>query len=164
MTAELFAELVHARRSGRGRWTARCPAHEDGSPSLSIKEGRDGRVLLYCFAGCSLTAILQALGLSIRDVFAGEPLTLQRKALLAREREARGAQLERERMARREAWERFRKLQAIVNALGGKLMRSPENDELSRLFGEALEKLRDAEAAVENERPVASGPVIERIA
>lgn len=164
MTAESFAELVDARRAGRGRWTARCPAHEDGSPSLSIREGRDGRVLLYCFAGCSLTSILQALSLSIRDLFAGEPLSARQRALLAREREARDAQLERERMAGREARERVRKLEAIRNALGGRLMLSPESDELDRLYRLALDRLREAEIAVQNERPVASGPVIERIA
>jgi hypothetical protein len=44
------------------------------------------------------------------------------------------------------------------------LMRSPENDELGRLFQVALDRLRDAELAVQNERPVTSGPAIERIA
>ena len=163
MTAESFAELVNARRAGRGRWTARCPAHEDGSPSLSIREGRDGRVLLYCFAGCALTAILKPLSLTTHDLFAGEPLSVQQRALLAREREARDAQLERERRAGREARERVRKLEAIRNALGGRLMLSPESDELDRLYRLALDRLRDAELAAQNERPVASGPH-ERIA
>jgi hypothetical protein len=157
MTAESFAELMDARRTGRGRWQARCPAHHDSSPSLSIKEGRDGRVLLYCFAGCSLTSILQALSLSIRDLFAGEPLSAQQRALLAQERDARDAQLERERRAGREARERVWKLEAIRDALGGKLMRSPENDELDRLYRLALDRLRDAEFAAQHERPVVAG-------
>jgi DNA primase len=37
-----------------GSWTACCPAHNDGSPSLAIREGEDGRVLLHCFGGCSV--------------------------------------------------------------------------------------------------------------
>ena len=45
------------------------PAHEDRSPSLSIAEGRDGRVLLHCFSGCRPEAILQALGLGWSDLF-----------------------------------------------------------------------------------------------
>ena len=48
-----------------GRWhgsygTARCPAHDDSSPSLSIKDGREGRVLLHCFAGCEFGRIRSA--------------------------------------------------------------------------------------------------------
>jgi hypothetical protein len=39
---------------------ARCPAHEDGSPSLSLTE-RDGRVLVHCHAGCEQTAVIDAL-------------------------------------------------------------------------------------------------------
>jgi hypothetical protein len=33
-------------------FTARCPAHDDRRPSLSVREGADGRVLVWCFAGC----------------------------------------------------------------------------------------------------------------
>jgi hypothetical protein len=63
-------ERVHAapRRSG-GCWVARCPAHADGTPSLSISEGLDGRVLIKCHAGCATEAVLAALGLSYRDLF-----------------------------------------------------------------------------------------------
>lgn len=43
---------------GRGpRWVARCPAHDDAAPSLSIGTGDDGRVLLHCFAGCTFADI-----------------------------------------------------------------------------------------------------------
>src|SRR5262245_61182843 len=48
---------------------ARCPAHEDRNPSLSIGVGDDGRVLLHCWAGCTVQAILGALGLELRDLF-----------------------------------------------------------------------------------------------
>ena len=34
------------------RWMARCPAHDDQTPSLSISEGSDGIVLVKCFTGC----------------------------------------------------------------------------------------------------------------
>lgn len=59
------------RRHGQGV-TARCPAHEDRSPSLTVSTGRDGRALVYCFAGCHVDAILAALGLELRDLF--EPI------------------------------------------------------------------------------------------
>jgi hypothetical protein len=38
----ILARLQAVRRSGRG-WVAHCPAHEDRSPSLSVREGWDGR-------------------------------------------------------------------------------------------------------------------------
>lgn len=60
----------NSRRCGRG-WVARCPGHEDHTPSLSIAEGRDGRVLLRCWAGCDTRAVLEALGLRWADLFAG---------------------------------------------------------------------------------------------
>jgi hypothetical protein len=43
---------------------ALCPAHKDRKPSLSIAKGSDGRVLLYCHAGCKYESIVEALGLS----------------------------------------------------------------------------------------------------
>lgn len=57
---------------GSGPWTARCPAHEDTNPSLSVREAADGKILLRCFAGCSVEAVVAALGLSLGDLFAAE--------------------------------------------------------------------------------------------
>ena len=53
----------------RNRFKALCPAHGDRTPSLSITEGDDGRVLLYCFGGCTIDSVLAAMGLSITDLF-----------------------------------------------------------------------------------------------
>jgi hypothetical protein len=50
---------LKARRSGTG-WIARCPAHADKTPSLSITE-RDGKVLVHCHAGCAQTDVIAAL-------------------------------------------------------------------------------------------------------
>jgi hypothetical protein len=50
-------------------WSARCPAHDDELNSLSIAEGDDGRVLLFCHAGCNFEDIVDGLGLRIRDLF-----------------------------------------------------------------------------------------------
>ncbi len=55
------------KRNGRG-WKARCPAHDDRQPSLSIAEGGDGRVLLRCHAGCPVEDIVSALRLEMRDL------------------------------------------------------------------------------------------------
>ena len=61
-------ENVEGSSSG---WTARCPAHPDQSPSLSIAEADDGRVLLFCHAGCPTSEILCALKLKWRHLFPG---------------------------------------------------------------------------------------------
>lgn len=62
---------AHGCKGGRGLWT--CPAHEDRSPSLSVNEGDDGRVLINCFAGCEAAAVVEAIGLNLRDLFDGRP-------------------------------------------------------------------------------------------
>lgn len=64
----VLARLEGVRRNGAG-WSARCPAHEDRSPSLSIGTGADGRALLTCHAGCSLDAILAELRVEAGDLF-----------------------------------------------------------------------------------------------
>ena len=65
---ELLARLNGVRQSGDG-WTARCPAHEDDENSLSVGEGDHGRILLKCFAGCEVEAIVRALRIELRDLF-----------------------------------------------------------------------------------------------
>lgn len=56
-------------RGRNGSWSARCPAHADKSPSLSVKELGDGRILMHCFGGCGTDAVLGALGLAMTDLF-----------------------------------------------------------------------------------------------
>lgn len=64
---DLLARLDAVRKSGPG-WQARCPAHDDRSPSLSIREGDRG-VLLKCWSGCALSEIVGALGIEVSDLF-----------------------------------------------------------------------------------------------
>lgn len=68
MTAEELARILRAKRTGE-EWIARCPAHDDKNPSLSIGEGEDGRVLIKCHAGCKIEDICEAEGLHIGDLF-----------------------------------------------------------------------------------------------
>ena len=70
MSAEtLLARLDMVRPNGKHKWMARCPAHDDGRPSLSIRESESGKVLLWCFAGCSAEDVARAAGLSLSDLF-----------------------------------------------------------------------------------------------
>src|SRR5437660_12269866 len=64
----VLAQLKGVRTSLRG-WRACCPAHGDLEPSLSIGLGEQGQVLLKCFTGCSLERIVEAMGLTITDLF-----------------------------------------------------------------------------------------------
>lgn len=70
-TQGILDRLEGVRRSGEG-WTARCPAHEDHKPSLTVSEGADGRVLLCCQRGCATEDVVAALGLSLSDLFLEE--------------------------------------------------------------------------------------------
>ncbi|HEX5461371.1 MAG TPA: hypothetical protein VFX20_15510 [Steroidobacteraceae bacterium] len=67
--ATLLDRLDGVRQTGPGRWLARCPAHEDRSPSLSIRELDDGRLLLHDFGGCDTEAVLDSLGLEMQALF-----------------------------------------------------------------------------------------------
>lgn len=151
MRAAEFASLVGARRTGTGRWLARCPAHDDHSPSLSISEGRDGRVLVRCWAGCCLDEILNPLKLRRRDLFQGPPPCRAQLATLEAERKAREHKRRAQRMIEREAWDKVRQWEAAVNALGAKLAHTPDGepsgDRLARIFHNACEQLGKAESA-----------------
>jgi hypothetical protein len=64
----ILSRLKNVRNINNG-WKASCPAHDDRQPSLSVSIGNDGRILLYCHAGCSIEEIVSALGLEMRDLF-----------------------------------------------------------------------------------------------
>ena len=64
----LIARLDGVKETGPGKYLSRCPAHDDRSPSLAIKDGDDGRILVHCFAGCETEDVLSAIGLTFSDV------------------------------------------------------------------------------------------------
>lgn len=72
MVMELISRLEGVRETARDCWVAKCPAHDDRTPSLSIKHA-DGRVLVHCFGGCPATDVVAAVGLQLSDLF-DEPL------------------------------------------------------------------------------------------
>jgi hypothetical protein len=63
----LLARLKRVRRSGNG-YLAKCPAHTDWEPSLSITQS-GCRILLHCFGDCSLESVCDALGIRVADLF-----------------------------------------------------------------------------------------------
>lgn len=64
----LLAHLDGVRRTGPGRWIAKCPAHDDNSPSLAVRELGDGRTLAHCFAGCAVDDVVAAVGLTLSNL------------------------------------------------------------------------------------------------
>lgn len=76
--ATLLGRLEGVRQRGPHQWSARCPAHADRSPSLSVRELDDGRVIVHCFAQCGAEAVLAALELTFSDLYP-EPLEPREK-------------------------------------------------------------------------------------
>ena len=64
----LISRLDGVKETGLGKYLSRCPAHDDRSPSLAIKDGDDGRVLIHCFAGCETENVLSAIGMTFSDI------------------------------------------------------------------------------------------------
>lgn len=75
---EQVLERLDRVKRGGGGFVARCPAHEDRNPSLSVSEGQDGRVLVRCHRGCTVEAIVAAVGLELADLFPRDTSTDRR--------------------------------------------------------------------------------------
>jgi hypothetical protein len=64
---DFLLRLQKVRKNGKD-YMALCPAHKDGSPSLTIAEKDDGRILVHCFAGCETADVLAAVGMEMKDL------------------------------------------------------------------------------------------------
>jgi len=146
LTAHELARLTRARRSGNGKWMAKCPVHgRDRSPSLSITDMGGGDTRIHCFAGCSQKDVLAAFGLTWKDL-KGEK-QLDREAMRAIEHERR-LQEERARYRRNlriralnkaSMWEKVsQELARLLNAF-------PDDQQTCRLFHWSLWKMRQCE-------------------
>ncbi|HDZ55390.1 MAG TPA: virulence-associated protein E [Pseudomonas xinjiangensis] len=68
----ILIQLDKVKASGPNKWKACCPAHDDKDPSLAISEAEDGKVLLHCWAGCTIHQITAALEMDLGDLFPGD--------------------------------------------------------------------------------------------
>ncbi|MFP4063699.1 MAG: CHC2 zinc finger domain-containing protein [Halochromatium sp.] len=64
----LLSRLQGVIRTRDDAWLARCPAHDDRSPSLSVRQTSD-KVLFHCYTGCPPEDILAAVGLKWIDLY-----------------------------------------------------------------------------------------------
>lgn len=82
MIEKLTSRLDGVKRTGQGRYIARCPAHNDNTPSLTVTE-RDGKVLFHCFTGCQPADVLAAVGLEFSDLYPEKPIYAKRSGMAA---------------------------------------------------------------------------------
>lgn len=66
----VLSRLENPKKQTSGDYMAVCPAHEDGTPSLSIAEGKEGNAVVHCHAGCAAEDVVSGLGLTMSDLFA----------------------------------------------------------------------------------------------
>jgi hypothetical protein len=151
--AEAVVKLFNARPAGPRRWLALCPAHDDRIPSPSICDGRDcQRIMLKCWAGCSIESVLKSAGLGWFALFieTQEPVQATRTI---HARAAREGGWRRWHVIHAESCERTLRYARIADELASHLARmmnaAPEGDELTRLFHSVLGRLRAAETALD---------------
>ena len=74
MIHDILSRLDKVKPTGKGTWLACCPAHSDRSPSLTLRELDDGRILAHDFGGCDFEAIVGAVGLGWDAWFPPKPI------------------------------------------------------------------------------------------
>jgi hypothetical protein len=76
---KLLPHIQRLRPLGPDVWAGSCPTaahtHGDRSRGLRIRECDDGRLLLWCGAGCGAADIVAAIGLDLVDLFPERPLS-----------------------------------------------------------------------------------------
>ena len=70
---DILSRFEGVEQKAPGNWMARCPAHGDKNPSLSITLKPDGKVLMHCFTGCTVEEICNAAGLKLSDLMPERP-------------------------------------------------------------------------------------------
>src|SRR5262245_12780861 len=64
----ITATKATPNKGGNG-WKGHCPAHQDKTPSLSISQGLDTRILLNCHRKCDIDSICAALNITKADLY-----------------------------------------------------------------------------------------------
>lgn len=139
----ILPRLQGVRSHGKG-WLAKCPAHSDNKPSLSIGTGDKGQALLHCFAGCHAVDVLAAIGLELRDLYPREPLDASPMA----------------RLERREVWQAANVVAAAsVLATEARVVEIAAQcvAEGEALFAEDIDRLHTAVARIEDAHSVLEG-------
>ena len=70
---DILSRLDRVKELGHNKWMARCPAHADTDPSLSIRLVDNGKILLHCFSGCPVYDVVSAIGFELCDLMGDQP-------------------------------------------------------------------------------------------
>lgn len=95
---EVLNRLEKVKSNGLNKWLARCSCHDDNNPSLSISIADNGKLLLYCFAGCDYSDIARSLGIDSKDYLNEKQLTDNEKRAIKEQREKERAEYQQKRL------------------------------------------------------------------
>ena len=73
MVEQLLSRLHGVKQTAPNKWLAKCPSHDDRSPSLAIKLADDDKILIHCFGGCSVSDVVGSIGLELSNLFPAKP-------------------------------------------------------------------------------------------
>lgn len=137
---DLLDRLEGVRKNGANHWVAKCPAHTDKSPSLSIACGEDGRILLHDFGGCKVHDVLAAVGMEVGDLF--------EQRIRPQTREERNAAIE---AFRRHGWQaalRVAEREMVVIQVAADMVQrgEPLTDADKTVLARACDRIEDARA------------------
>ena len=149
MTAVQLAEMLGARPAGRKRWIARCPAHDDRHPSLTITQGHSGVLLKDWSHGCTPEQITAALGMRVADLF-DAPMTQATRCEVELRRATQAIENERKRRRRVALMAGFRACTRRMAEIADAVFNGePEiTNELGREFHDCLDFQRSVEGEV----------------
>jgi hypothetical protein len=142
MTTTQFVRLLKAKRTGKGKWVAKCVVHHEKTASLSIREGKRS-TLLHCF-GCLAGGkqVCNALGLRISDLYYDSKPDLKAIREAEQVRAAEGRQRQKQKAKIRRALASLDYWRQRKEELGIMLAESPDSGKLASLFHSALTRVR----------------------
>ena len=140
LPSETLSRLDGLIATGKSKYKATCPAHDDRTPSLAIKECDDGRLLIHCFAGCDTEDILKAIGLTFSDVMPESDISHKRELSQSPHKPQKW-------LNAHDALETLDHESLVVAAIGADMLAYKEVDEgtLSRL-ATAVDRINDTRA------------------
>jgi hypothetical protein len=155
---KLLPKLQGVKKIGDG-YMAICPGHDDVNPSLSISEGRDGRTLVHCHAGCKHSNILKALGLKTYDLYPNDKPTIEK---IYPYEDAEGQEIYQiVRLAPKGFFVRHREGNRFINNLNGVVLSPYRLDQLNRALAKGrlvliVEGEKDVDNVIEQLRMTAT--------
>ncbi len=60
---------------GSDKWVALCPAHNDKTPSLSIRQLEDSRILINCWSGCGAIDVLESIDMNFQHLMPDDAIS-----------------------------------------------------------------------------------------